>query len=79
MLILWLFWGATPQTTMTWIEQKWSSLTGKVLTEASEQISQKQKKRAYRHLYVQETDNPTKNKQGHISQPHKNEYKKNEH
>ena len=81
-LIAWLFLGIAPeksiQATANWIQHKWDSLTGYIPPEQTEQISQKQKRRAYHHIYVQTEDDIENNKRGYISQPHKYEYKKNE-
>lgn len=82
-LVLWLFWDIPPENSVkisaTWVEQKWNHLTGRIPPEGVVQLSQKQRRRAHRHLYVQEADNIEKNKKGHISQPYKYEYNKNGH
>ena len=81
-LIFWLFFGVSPeisvQKTANWIQHSWDSLTGYTPTGSTETMSQKQKRRAYRNIYVQTEDDIEKNKHGHISQPHKYEYKKDE-
>ena len=81
-LIFWLFFGVTPETsvqkTANWLQHKWDSLIGYSPPESVELISEKQKRRAYRNMYVQTEDDIEKNKPGYTSQPHKYEYKKNE-
>ena len=74
-LLLWLLGGIKPEESIqkvgSWIEQTWDSFTGRVPSERMEKLSDKQRKKAYRHLYVQEPDKHNKN--GRITQPYKYE------
>lgn len=75
MLLLWLILGITPeksvQGTALWIEQNWNYLIGRTSKERTEDLSQKQKEKAHRYIYLQE---PSKHDEGErISQPYRYE------
>ena len=69
-LILWFVFDLSPeksvQGVMRFVEEKWASLTGKTLPKEIDQLSQKQKDRAFHELYVPERQNKER-----VTQPYK--------